>query len=110
RELVRHERRPVPAGRGRRRAARARLDRGRVRDHPLLEPARGPLMATTALEVQARPQDRVIRRPAKRRDWSKWGLGLYFCVFLAFLYGPMVVMAILSFQGYYGGVTFPFKG
>ena len=56
------------------------------------------------------PQDRVIRRPPKKRDWSKWGLGAYFVLFLVFLYGPMIVMAILSFQGYYGGVTFPFKG
>ena len=51
----------------------------------------------------------MIKR-AKRRDWSKWGLGTYFAVFLAFLYGPMIVMAILSFQGYYGAITFPFKG
>jgi putative spermidine/putrescine transport system permease protein len=57
-----------------------------------------------------RPQDQVITRPAKQRDWVKWGLGAYFALFLAFLYGPMIVMAILSFQGYYGGVTFPFQG
>ena len=57
-----------------------------------------------------RPQDRVITRPTKRRDWAKGGLALYFAAFLVFLYGPMIVMAILSFQGYYGGVTFPFKG
>jgi len=67
-------------------------------------------VTTTALESHARPQDRVIRRPPKKRDWAKWGLGAYFGLFLAFLYGPMIVMAILSFQGYYGGVTFPFKG
>jgi putative spermidine/putrescine transport system permease protein len=52
----------------------------------------------------------VITRPKARRDWAKWGLGAYFCLFLVFLYGPMIVMAILSFQGYYGGITFPFKG
>jgi putative spermidine/putrescine transport system permease protein len=68
-------------------------------------------VTSTAVEqVQARPQDRVIRRQTKRRDWSKWGLGAYFALFLAFLYGPMVVMGILSFQGYFGGVTFPFQG
>jgi putative spermidine/putrescine transport system permease protein len=66
-------------------------------------------VTSTTLEV-ARPQDRVIKRPAKQRDWAKWGLGAYFAVFLVFLYGPMIVMAILSFQGYYGGVTFPFRG
>jgi len=66
-------------------------------------------VTTTALEVP-RPQDRVITRPTKRRDWAKGGLALYFAAFLVFLYGPMIVMAILSLQGYFGGVTFPFKG
>jgi len=61
--------------------------------------------------VAARTQDRVIKRQYKpRRDWAKWGLAVYFVIFLIFLYAPMVLMAILSFQGYYGGVTFPFKG
>ena len=59
----------------------------------------------------ARPQDRVIKRELKpRRDWAKLGLGTYFAIFLIFLYAPMILMAILSFQGYYGGVTFPFRG
>jgi len=66
-------------------------------------------MSATTLET-SRPQDRIIKRPAKRRDWAKWGLGAYFALFLIFLYGPMIVMAILSLQGYFGGVTFPFKG
>ena len=56
-------------------------------------------------------QDRVVRRQYKpKRDWAKWGLATYFVIFLIFLYAPMILMAILSFQGYYGGVTFPFKG
>lgn len=46
----------------------------------------------------------------KRRDWLKWGLGIYFALFLLFLYAPMILMGILSFQGYYGAITFPFKG
>ena len=66
-------------------------------------------MTTTALEAP-RPQDRVIKRQVKQRDWAKWGLGAYFSIFLIFLYGPMIVMAILSLQGYFGSVTFPFKG
>jgi putative spermidine/putrescine transport system permease protein len=66
---------------------------------------------TTAAEVHERVQDRVqIRQPRRRRDWAKWGLGTYFVIFLIFLYAPMILMAILSFQGYYGGVTFPFRG
>jgi putative spermidine/putrescine transport system permease protein len=61
--------------------------------------------------VAERTQDQVIKRQYKpRRDWAKWGLAIYFVIFLIFLYAPMVLMAILSFQGYYGGVTFPFKG
>jgi putative spermidine/putrescine transport system permease protein len=67
-------------------------------------------VTSVASEQPARPQDRVITRPHKQRDWAKWGLGVYFAAFLAFLYGPMIVMAILSFQGYYGGISFPFRG
>ena len=66
---------------------------------------------TTVEAATARPQDRVItREPKRRRDWAKMGLGTYFVLFLIFLYAPMILMAILSFQGYYGGVTFPFRG
>ena len=65
----------------------------------------------TALPLESpRPQDRVIKREIKQRDWAKWGLGTYFALFLVFLYGPMILMAVLSFQGYYGSITFPFKG
>ena len=46
----------------------------------------------------------------RRARWSKRALSAYFVIFLIFLYAPMILMAILSFQGYYGGVTFPFKG
>jgi putative spermidine/putrescine transport system permease protein len=68
-------------------------------------------VSAVAPTVVDRSQDKVIRRkPKRRRDWAKWGLGAYFVVFLIFLYAPMILMAILSFQGYYGGVTFPFKG
>jgi len=66
---------------------------------------------TAAAAATERPQDRVLtREPKRRRDWAKWGLGTYFVIFLVFLYAPMILMAILSFQGYYGGVTFPFRG
>jgi putative spermidine/putrescine transport system permease protein len=61
--------------------------------------------------VAERVQDRVIKRRYKhRRDWAKLGLSAYFVLFLIFLNAPLILMAILSFQGYYGGVTFPFKG
>jgi putative spermidine/putrescine transport system permease protein len=46
----------------------------------------------------------------RRFDWAKWGLGLYFVLFLIFLYAPMILMGVLSFQGDFGGITFPFRG
>jgi putative spermidine/putrescine transport system permease protein len=68
-------------------------------------------MASVAPAAPARPQDKVRLRPqSHRHDWAKWGLGAYFCVFLLFLYLPMILMAILSLQGYYGGPAWPFRG
>ena len=46
----------------------------------------------------------------RRIDWAKWGLGGYFALFLVFLYAPMILMGVLSFQGLYGAITFPFRG
>jgi putative spermidine/putrescine transport system permease protein len=64
-----------------------------------------------AAGAEERPQDVVVRRKVKRRrDWGKIGLGGYFVVFLFFLYIPMILMAILSFQGPTGQLTFPFRG
>jgi putative spermidine/putrescine transport system permease protein len=58
-----------------------------------------------------RPQDAVVLRKVKRRrDWAKVGLATYFVLFLLFLYMPMILMAILSFQGPTGQLTFPFRG
>ena len=42
--------------------------------------------------------------------WLTIGLGVYFVLILLFLYGPIIVMAILSFQGPEGGPTFPLRG
>ena len=65
----------------------------------------------SAAAAADRPQDVVVRRKVKeKRDWAKIGLGAYFVVFLFFLYIPMILMAILSFQGAYGQLTFPFVG
>jgi putative spermidine/putrescine transport system permease protein len=64
-----------------------------------------------AAEAVARPQDAVVRREVKqRRDWAKVALAVYFAIFLFFLYIPMILMAILSFQGDRGQLTFPFRG
>ncbi len=46
----------------------------------------------------------------RRGRWTKRILAVYFLVFLLFLYGPMIVMAALSFQGPRGAVTFPMRG
>lgn len=46
----------------------------------------------------------------RRFDWGKTGLAVYFVVFLLFLYTPMILMGVLSFQGAFGAVTFPFRG
>jgi putative spermidine/putrescine transport system permease protein len=52
----------------------------------------------------------AVRRRKRRIDWGKWGLGAYFAIFLVFLFAPMILMAILSLQGQFGQLTFPFKG
>lgn len=42
--------------------------------------------------------------------FGKWALGVYFVLFVIFMYGPSILMAILSFQGQKGGITFPMEG
>src|SRR3981081_4625866 len=44
------------------------------------------------------------------RPWTFYALATLFGFFLLFLYGPMLVIYILSFQGPHGGVTFPMVG
>jgi putative spermidine/putrescine transport system permease protein len=46
----------------------------------------------------------------EKRDWAKVGLGAYFVVFLVFVYAPLILMGVLSFQGQFGSITFPFRG
>jgi putative spermidine/putrescine transport system permease protein len=53
---------------------------------------------------------REASKPPRRTDWSKWILGVYFALFLAFLYLPMILMGVLSFQGAFGALTWPFRG
>lgn len=38
------------------------------------------------------------------------GLTVYFLIILLFLYGPIIIMALLSLQGPQGGMTFPMRG
>ena len=39
-----------------------------------------------------------------------WCLALFFALFVLFMYGPMLVIVVLSFQGPEGGLTFPLRG
>lgn len=46
----------------------------------------------------------------EKRPWTFYALGALFLAYMAFLYGPMLVIYVLSFQGENGGVTFPMVG
>ncbi len=46
----------------------------------------------------------------EKRPLSFYLLALFFAVFVLFLYGPTITIAILSFQGPSGGLTFPMNG
>ncbi|MDB5892550.1 MAG: transporter permease, partial [Rhodoferax sp.] len=46
----------------------------------------------------------------ENRSASFWPLALVFSLFVLFMYGPMLVIFILSFQGPEGGLTFPVRG
>jgi len=46
----------------------------------------------------------------ERRPAGFWPLALFFALFVVFLYGPMLVIVVLSFQGPEGGLTFPLRG
>jgi putative spermidine/putrescine transport system permease protein len=44
------------------------------------------------------------------RSRSFWPLAVVFALFVLFLYGPMIAIVVLSFQGPEGGLTFPIRG
>jgi putative spermidine/putrescine transport system permease protein len=45
-----------------------------------------------------------------KRPLTFYFLAAFFALFVAFLYGPMIVIFVLSFQGESGGLTFPMRG
>ncbi|MGM9488648.1 ABC transporter permease [Ideonella sp. YS5] len=45
-----------------------------------------------------------------RRAPGFWPLAILFGLFLLFLYGPVITIFVLSFQGPQGGLTFPMRG
>lgn len=48
--------------------------------------------------------------PTRKRGPGFWPLALLFAAFVLFLYGPMLAIFVLSFQGPEGGLTFPMRG
>ena len=54
----------------------------------------------------------MVRRTPER--WRKlrvkFGVSIYYVIFLLFIYGPMFAMFVLSFQGRRGGTSFPMRG
>ena len=47
---------------------------------------------------------------SERRAPGFWLLAIFFAAYVLFLYGPMLVIVVLSFQGPEGGLTFPMRG
>jgi putative spermidine/putrescine transport system permease protein len=45
-----------------------------------------------------------------KRPAGFWLLAAFFTLFVLFMYGPMLVIVVLSFQGPEGGLTFPLRG
>jgi putative spermidine/putrescine transport system permease protein len=45
-----------------------------------------------------------------KRPWTFYALATLFTLFVIFLYGPMISIFILSFQGPTGGLVFPLRG
>ncbi len=48
--------------------------------------------------------------PSHQRPAAFWLLAAFFAAFVLFMYGPMLVIVVLSFQGPEGGLTFPLRG
>src|ERR1700749_4379076 len=51
-----------------------------------------------------------MKRATIGRSWTFYVYAAFFTLFVLFLYGPMSVIYILSFQGPNGGLTFPMTG
>ena len=51
-----------------------------------------------------------MRATHDKRPLAFYLLALFFAAYVLFLYGPMLVIVILSFQGPEGGLTFPLRG
>lgn len=45
-----------------------------------------------------------------KRSFGFYALAAFFAAFVVFLYGPIIAVVVLSFQGPEGGLTFPMRG
>ncbi len=52
----------------------------------------------------------MSQRIGEQRSPGFWPLATVFALFVLFLYGPMITIFVLSFQGPEGGLTFPLRG
>jgi putative spermidine/putrescine transport system permease protein len=52
----------------------------------------------------------MAQRSYGRRPWTFYVLAALFTAFVIFLYAPMIVIYVLSFQGPTGGLVFPMRG
>src|ERR1700747_3011679 len=52
----------------------------------------------------------LMRTSTSKREWTFYALAAFFALYVLFLYGPMAVIYVLSFQGREGGMTFPMNG
>jgi len=52
----------------------------------------------------------MATRSEDKRPAAFYALGAVFALFVLFLYGPMITIFVLSFQGPEGGLTFPMRG
>lgn len=52
----------------------------------------------------------MSNRIGEQRSAGFWPLAFVFALFVLFLYGPMITIFVLSFQGPEGGLTFPLRG
>ena len=52
----------------------------------------------------------MSNRAGEQRPKGFWPLAIIFGLFVLFLYGPMLAIFVLSFQGPEGGLTFPLRG
>jgi len=62
-----------------------------------------------ALPPRARRATRMAGE-VPRRAWTFYALAAFFAAYVLFLYGPMLCMYVLSFQGPQGALSFPMRG